>query len=358
MPDKPLTTTPLPTKLPEEFAPTGPKLSRFPIRPAPPVRPQLFSDESRFALRLAVLAGATELAAWAWILRSHGGVALAAGAIRCARPLWAKLGTRAPRPAVAFTLLAVALLAQGACIITIGGFAALAALAAALPALGDLASTCIADSVTVDRRAAAFARLDMGQALGCALGVSLAAASPMFVPLGAAAALLLAGLCVQDLHDRGTPRSSWPLPAFRSALSGPLVAQLSLFALVAGACGAFAAGARVSMPLARALPRALAPLAGMFLAARAEPAMRNALVLPRAIALLSAIALALAFFSPAVAPGFGLAGLTGLALLGAAATALPASVARGAGEMERPLAASLAFTALFLGAGLGRLIAR
>jgi hypothetical protein len=38
--------------------------------------------------------------------------------------------------------------------------------------------------------------------------------------------------------------------------------------------------------------------------------------------------------------------------LGAAATLLPASVARGAGEMERPVASSLAWMALALGAGL------
>ncbi len=366
MPDKP-PPPPLPGKLPEEFAPTGPKLSRFPIQPAPPVRPRLFADESRFALRLAVLAGATELAAWAWILRSHGGVALAAGALRCARPLWAWLGTRMPRPAVAFALLAVALLAQGACIITIGGVAsvtAAAALCAALPALGDLASTCIADSVTVERRAAAYARLDMGQALGCALGVSLAAAAPSFVPLGAAAALLLAGLYVQDLHDRGTPRSSWPLAAYRDALTGPLVAQTTALALVIGALATAAVNGwglitaieawdllrhpLVSFPRA-ALPvaRALAPLAGMAAAARAEPWTRNALVLPRAVALLSAVAVGLSCVSLDAA-------LLGLAVLGAAAVALPAAVARGAGEMERPLASSLAFVALFLGAALAR----
>ncbi len=354
----------MPDKLPEEFAPTGPKRSRFPIQPAPPVRPRLFADESRFATRLAFLAGATELAAWAWIVRSHGGVALAAGALRCARPLWAKLGTRVPRPAVAFALLAVALIAQGATLITIGGFATVAALAAALPAVSDLAATCIADSVTVDRRAAAFARLDMGQALGCALGVSLGAAAPVFVPLGAAAALVLAGLCVADLHDRGTPRSAWPATAYRDALAGPLVAQLTALALVTGALATVAAtGARAltlalssaaifpgARPLAAstmALARAVAPLLGMFLAARAEPAMRNAVLLPRALALLAAGALGLAFFS-------GAAGLLGLVLLGAAAAALPASIARGAGEMERPLASSLAFAALALGAGLGR----
>jgi hypothetical protein len=365
MPDKPPAQPPrnppegIAQRLPEEFAPTGPKLSRFPIQPAPPVRPRLFADESRFALRLAVLAGATELAAWAWILRSHGGLALAAGALRCARPLWAWLGTRAPRPAVAFGLLAVALLAQGACIITIGGFAPAAALFAALPALGDLASSCIADSITVERRAAAYARLDMGQALGCALGVSLAASAPAFVPLGAAASLLVAGLCVQDLHDRGTPRSSWPLATYLDTLTSPLVAQLAVLALLTGACAAAAARASAApflfpagWPRVAVLAAALAPLAGMFLVARTEPAMRNAVLLPRAIALLAGGALGVALLSPAAAL------LAGLLLLGAAATALPASVARGAGEMERPLAASLAFTALFVGAALGRALLR
>src|SRR5437868_15101049 len=57
-------------KLPEEFAPRGPKLSRFPIQPAPPIRPRLFPDELRFAVRLAVLAGAGELAAWAGVGRA------------------------------------------------------------------------------------------------------------------------------------------------------------------------------------------------------------------------------------------------------------------------------------------------
>ncbi|TMA28123.1 MAG: hypothetical protein E6J78_07485, partial [Deltaproteobacteria bacterium] len=62
----------MPEKLPEEFAPTGPKLSKLPVRPPPPLRPALFSDEARFALRLALLAGGTELAAWAWIGATAG----------------------------------------------------------------------------------------------------------------------------------------------------------------------------------------------------------------------------------------------------------------------------------------------
>jgi hypothetical protein len=51
-------------------------------------------------------------------------------------------------------------------------------------------------------------------------------------------------------------------------------------------------------------------------------------------------------------PWAAAAGLCALAVLGAAASALPASVARGAGEMERPILSSLIFAALSLGAGL------
>ncbi|HWE24004.1 MAG TPA: hypothetical protein VG496_08695, partial [Myxococcales bacterium] len=43
----------------------------------------------------------------------------------------------------------------------------------------------------------------------------------------------------------------------------------------------------------------------------------------------------------------------GLFVLGGFCSAIPAAVARGAGEMERPLASSLGFSALALGAGLG-----
>ena len=61
-------------KLPEEFAPTGPKLTRFSIQPAPPVRPRLLADEARFAARLSLLAGGAELAAWIWFARDRKSV--------------------------------------------------------------------------------------------------------------------------------------------------------------------------------------------------------------------------------------------------------------------------------------------
>jgi len=81
--------------LPEEFAPKGPKLSKFPIRP------RLFPDEARFALRLALLAGGAECAAW--VLLAAGGAhraIIALAALRLLKPLWAKLGTRLPRAAI------------------------------------------------------------------------------------------------------------------------------------------------------------------------------------------------------------------------------------------------------------------
>ena len=43
----------------------------------------------------------------------------------------------------------------------------------------------------------------------------------------------------------------------------------------------------------------------------------------------------------------------GLFALGGFCAALPGAAARGAGEMERPIASSLAWTALALGAGVG-----
>ena len=169
-------------KLPEEFAPTGPKLSKFPIRPAPPIRPHLFADEARFALRLAIAAGATEFAAWTGLLnnaRPHAWVVavVALLVLRLLKPFWAELGTRLPRPAIAFALLATALaaaLTRQPDLFWLAG----------LPALADLCATCIADSVTVERRAAAFAWLDMGQALGGVCALALASSYP-----GAGAAL-------------------------------------------------------------------------------------------------------------------------------------------------------------------------
>jgi hypothetical protein len=332
-------------KLPEELAPTGPKLSRFPIQPAPPVRPRLFADEARFAGRLALLAGGAELAAWIWFARllAHRGpawAALAFAGCRILRPVWAWLATRARRGAVAFALLAASLLAQGFAAMSFAD--GLGVVAAALPALGDLCAAAIADSVTVDRRAAAYSWLDMGQGLGCAIGVAAGVAEPRLAPLVATAALLVGSVAVPDLRDRGTPRSTWPLTMRLTVLKAPLPAQLALLALAGGACGA-AASVRSSWGLWAALP----PLLGMAAAARAEGATRNALVVPRALALLAAVGLALRQFAPPAAVGVGLFAFGGLC------AALPAAVARGSGEMERPMASSLAWSALALGAAVG-----
>jgi hypothetical protein len=96
-----------------------------------------------------------------------------------------------------------------------------------------------------------------------------------------------------------------------------------------------------------AVPRwvaALLPLAGMWLAARLEPRMPNALWLPRAAVLLG-LAGALSGMVPLLALAMGV-------IFGA----IPAAVARGAGEMERPIASSLAWSALFLGAAVGAVL--
>lgn len=316
----------MPDKLPEEFAPTGPKLSRFPIRPAPPVRPHLFPDEARFALRLAVMAGATELATWALLaVAGRQKAILLLAALRLLRPVWSWLGTRVSRPVVASSLLGAALLA---CLAPPQFF-----WLSGLPALGDLCASCIGDSVTIERRSAALSWLEMGQALGAALGVAVAVAYPEAVTAVAAAALALAFAGVRDLHDRGTPRSTWPLSAYR--LRSPVAIHIVLPAYL---CGLFIA------PLHHA-GRALgflAPLAGMAVVARLEPLMRNAVWLPR-------IAVALTFASKVYPPLRPLAA-------GVAFGAIPASVARGAGEMERPVVSSLAWSALILGAAFGAVI--
>jgi hypothetical protein len=84
------------------------------------------------------------------------------------------------------------------------------------------------------------------------------------------------------------------------------------------------------------------PLAGMAIAARADPHLPNAIVLPRA-----ALAVAvLGWFAPPLR----------LLALGALFAAVPASVARGAGEMERPVASSLAWSALAAGAAVGAVL--
>src|SRR4051812_1735626 len=211
----------MPDKLPEEFAPTGPKLSRFPIQPAPPIRPHLFADEARFALRLAVLAGATEFAAWAWLAGSRSyRVIFALAALRLLKPVWAKIGTWLPRP-----LLALALLLAAAISIVVAPGSSLAMVAVGLPAVSDLCATCIGDSVTVERRSPAFAWLDIGSGLGAMIGLASAFLthrpdwSPsMPLTIATLGALLAASIGVRDLHDRGTPRSSWPPSAYLLAL--------------------------------------------------------------------------------------------------------------------------------------------
>ncbi len=319
----------MPEKLPEEFAPTGPKLSKFRIIPAPPMRPHLFPDEARFALRLSVLVAGTELAAWAWLAAAgHRRALIALGFLRLLKPLWSKLGTRLPRPAVAFVPMFVAAFAA----LAFGGAAALVAVG--LPALGDLCASCIGDSVTVERRAAAWAWLDMGAGFGGVLGVAIGAAFPAGVPIASSAALVLAAIGVPDLHDRGTPRSSWPAAASLHTLRTPLGWQLTLLA--------FACGLLFRQPYAPRWAAFVLPLAGMALAARIEPRMPNAIWLPRLAVVMAALGLA---WPP-----------LRLFALGVMFAAIPAAVVRGAGEMERPLASSLAWSALILGAALGAAI--
>ena len=332
-------------KLPEEFAPTGPKLSRFPIRPAPPVRPHLFGDEARFAARLALLAGGAELAAWIWFARllAHRGPAWAAiafAAARLLRPVWASIGTRLRRGPVAFALLALSLLLQGFAAVSFAD--SLGVVAAALPAIADLCASAIGDAVTVERRATAYSWLDMAQGLGCVVGLAAGVAEPRLAPLVGTAALLVGSLGVPDLRDRGTPRSTWPASLRWQVLRTPLAGQLALAAAVGGGCAA-AAAVRSSWGAWAIAP----PLLGMAAAARSEARARNALVTPRVLATLGCVALALRWVAP---PG---AVLVGLFVLGGFCAALPGAVARGAGEMERPVASSLAWSALALGAGAG-----
>lgn len=335
-------------KLPEEFAPTGPKLSKFAIRPAPPIRPHLFADEARFALRLALLAGGTEFAAWAWLAASgRRREVLILAALRLLRPLWARAGTRLPRPALALAALAIAFVAAGAA--AFGPekpLLALVLVAAGLPALGDLCASAIGDSVTVERRAAAYAWLDIGQALGGALGLAVGAVLPGWAPAATVPVLAIAAIGIPPLHDRGTPRSSWPAGAYFDALATPLGWQLVLSAF---ACGLLAGpgSALWEAVLSGGLPRwalALLPIAGLAVAARLEPHMRNALWLPRAALLLAAAGRALGW-PPLL-----------LLAMGVVFGAIPAAVARGAGEMERPLLSSLAWSALIAGAAASAVI--
>jgi hypothetical protein len=348
-------------KLPEPFAPTGPKLSRFAIHPTA-IRPRLFPDEARFALRLSLLVFGTELAAVVWIAALLAGAqpalrtpaalaALGLWALRLLRPVWARAGTRAPRNGIAFALLCLALVADGAALLSPpiaafpSGVALVAAVCCGLPALGDLASSCVADAVTVERRAAAFSWLEMGQGLGAALGLGLGAAAPRLAPAIAAGGLFLTGLGVPDLRDRGTPRSAWPLSLYAEVARTLLAREL---------CGiAFAIGglAGLVLPAASGAAAVLAPLAGMIFVARAEPRAPNAVVLPRLLAGVALLAALLLLFSGPRAPRFAplVAAQLALLVLGAAASALPASVARAAPELTRPVCSSLVASALFTG---------
>ena len=327
-----------PPRLPEEFAPTGPKLSRFRILPAAPLRPHLFPDEARFAFRLSLLAGCAELAAWAWFARA-GGIAAVLGwaALRLARPAWSFAGTRLPRTAVAFALLFLAVAGAAASVLSLGQLFTAGLLAVALPALGDLCASCAGDAITVERRSAAFAWLDMAQGLGGALGFALGTAFPGVGPVVGAAALLLASVGVPDLRDRGTPRSTWGVPAFTHVLRSPFGAQICSLAFF----GAFFALQRPRDPFPT-WAALLLPLAGMALAARLEPRMPNAVTLPRVAAVLAIAGLLVPWLR--------------LVALGALFAVIPASIARGAGEMERPIASSLAWSALAAGAAVGAVL--
>jgi len=341
----------VPDKLPEEFAPAGPKLSKFPIQPAPPVRPHLFPDEARFALRLAVLAGGAEFAAWAWLAASgRRREILALAGLRLLKPLWAWMGTRVPRPAVAFALLLAGLFAICASVLGPARLLPIALIAAGLPAVADLCATCVGDSVTVERRAAAYAWLDMGQALGAAVGLALGGAYGGWALLLSIPCLLIAAVGIPQLRDRDTPRSSWPAAAYVSALISPIGKQLTLTSF---ACGLLAGpGSALWEQTLRgglhlAIPRwmaAITPLVGMAIAARLEPRMRNAMWLPRAAIVLEGVGGAL-----------GWPPLLGVAM-GVMFGAIPAAVARGVGEMERPLVSSLAWSALFAGAAVGAVL--
>jgi hypothetical protein len=322
-------------KLPEEFAPTGPKLTRFPIQPAPPLRPRLFPDEARFALRLSAVAFAAELSAWLWLAGLHDSHALVAlAAVRLLKPFWAWLGTRLPRPLVVGLLVAAAL--GGGLLALKGGAAGAAAVAFSLPALADLCASCVADSITVERRAAAYAWLDMGQALGGALGFCIGAAFGSIAWMLAAPLILMALIGLRDLRDRGTPRSSWPIGAYVDALRSSLGTRLAVCALGVGLMVGPAAAATVPVFF-------WLPLAGMVVASRLERMLPNAIWLPQ-LATLCAVGASL--FAPGLI-SFG---------VGAMFAAIPASVARGAGEMERPLVSSVAWSALTAGVALGAVL--
>src|SRR5437868_3086732 len=208
-----------PPELPEQFAPTGPRPSHFRVVPSPPLRPTLLPDEARFALRLSVLSGCAEFAAWAWFAHAGDkGAVLGWAALRLLKPVWAWTGTRFPRSVVAFSLLLLALFGVAASLLTVGQLFTAALLAVALPAFGDLCASCAADGISVERRSAAFAWFDMAQGLGGATGVALGASFPRVAAILSVAALLAASIGVPDLQDRGTPRTNWTLAAHEHVL--------------------------------------------------------------------------------------------------------------------------------------------
>ena len=365
---------PEPPKLPEEFAPTGKKLGRFAIQAAPPIRPRLFPDELRFAARLALLAGAGELAAWAAIGRALVerreparrdlllAAAVAGIGLRALGPLWASIGTKIPRSLIASALLLAAVVIDGAWLglpaRTSGVPLALVIAALALPALGDLAASTMADAVTVDRRPAALSALEMGQGLGLVLGLAVGASSPrVLFNVLPPVALIAAAAALTDLRDRGTPRSTWPLSTRASAaraVAAPLWLLVATGALSAGALG-LSSGVSLggkALPFLNATVWLCAPLAGMAVFAQLESRLPWP-TLP--LRLCAALATA-AFIAAPLGPE-GLGGLLALIALGGAAASLPATILRESAELHRAPASSLAWSALAFGAGLGALLA-
>ena len=138
------------------------------------MRPRLFPDEARFVRRLALLSGATAFIAWAWMIANGGYYRslLVLGGLQLFRPMWAKLGTRLPRPLLAGTLLVASAAGVLLPVIFWGSVPWwIPIIAAGLPALGDLCASCAADAVTVERRAAAWAWLDIAQGIGAVCGL-------------------------------------------------------------------------------------------------------------------------------------------------------------------------------------------
>jgi len=334
-------------ELPEEFAPRGHK-PRFATLPGAPVRPRLVADESRFAMRLSLLAAVSELCAFAAFARlcTHRAFAGAVvwAALRVARPLWAYCGTVVPRGAVAFALVAASLALQGAALLSLRPDEGLLAAAAALPALGDLCATRLGEAIPLDRRSAAFSYLDIGQAMGIALGLGAGAAEPRLSPVFGVVALLFGSIAIPDLRSPPGPRATFSMALRTAAARTPFGARISILAFLIGGLGAAALVDGV-LPWWAAVA---APVAGMVLAARIEPRTRNAVVLVRALAAFAALCAVVR----AAGQWPAAAAAAALVALGAAASALPASVARGAGELERPIVSSLSWSAFSLGAGL------